>query len=247
MLYAVCLSLLGGCAGMPEPHLPVSWRSAAVAPGELEDAPGRPRLQVLVTYGGLMSSHTAVRLIAADGTVVFWDPAGDYGRPALDLDAQYGPFATNVPRPGDLLLDAPDLPTYLRFRWGLADTAVEVFEWDLQPAQADDLRNVLLGDPERERPRFSTYTFPPFCTVAVSKFLRHFGPPPLRLEGSYFLPSSLGRALYGRSPVLVLFFRPGRVPVAVTPGGPIAPGLEAPGAGDALSAIRSSARASARH
>jgi hypothetical protein len=236
VLYAVCLCLLGACAGTPAPHLPASWPPAA-APDALEDAPGRSRLQVLVTYGELMSSHTAVRLIAADGTVVFWDPAGDYGRPDLDLDPRYGPFAVNVRRRGDLLLDPPDLATYLRFRWGLADTGVEVFEWDLQPAQADDLRNVLLGDPGRERRRFSTLTFPPFCTMAASEFLRRFGPPPLRLQGFYFLPSSLGRALYGQSPSRVLVFRPSRAPVAVTPGAPTVPDRGASGAGESVAGV----------
>jgi hypothetical protein len=231
LITAICLSLLGGCAGTSWTPAPSSWRTTGAAPGLLKDAPGRPRLQVLVGYGALMSTHSAVRLITADGAVVFWDPAGDYGRPGLDLDPQYGPFATDVQRRADLILDPPDLSTYLRFRWGLEDIAVEVFEWDLQPAQADELRDVLLGDPGRDRRRFSTLTLPPFCTLAASEFLRRFGPAPLRLQGSYFFPSSLGRALYSQSPSRVLVFRPGRAPVAVTPTEPTIPGPRVPGAG----------------
>jgi hypothetical protein len=206
---------LGGCVTTPAPFLPATWVSRPADLLPVAAAPGQGRLQVLIAYGGMMSSHSAVRLETADRRVVFWDPAGDYGRSYLDLDPRWGTFPVDLPRPRDLLLpDPPDLETYLRFRWAMEDTGVEVFEWDLDAGAAETLREVLLNGTNGTHPagRFTTLSWPAFCAVSVSDFLGRFAAPAVRLEGRHFFPHNLARELYGQAPSRVRIFRPDEAP-----------------------------------
>jgi hypothetical protein len=207
--------LAGGCVTSVAPYRPVTWPEVT---GVLSPADaGSGRLQVIIAYGGLTSSHSALRLETAEGQVVFWDPAGDYGRPDLDLDPRWGPYATNVGRRSDLILGTPpDLGTYVRFRWGLEDQGVEVFEWDMSAANADTLRAILLGD-GAHRGQFSTLAAPAFCSVAISDFLRRFGPSSIRVQGRHVFPHALARELYTTRPSRVLLFEPGHAPRAYQP------------------------------
>jgi hypothetical protein len=220
---AAVLSLVAataGCTFRVAPYLPPTWQgSAATLPELADDAARGPRLQVLVAYGGLMASHTALRLVPAEGPVVFWDPAGDYGREGVGLDPRWGPYDEHVTRRRDLIVSAPDLGTYLRFRWGLLDTGVEVFEWDLPAAHAEELRRVLLEGTGRAHPAgaFSTLAPMAFCTVATADFLGRFASPTRGLRGFYFFPDALARQLYGRSPSRVLLFRPELAPEVYVP------------------------------
>lgn len=211
-----------GCTFRPAPYLPATWQATPAAWPELSDARG-PRLQVLVAYGGLMAAHTAVRLVPSEGAVVFWDPAGDYGREGVGLDPRWGPYDEHVTRRRDLIVSAPpDLPTYTRFRWGLLDAGLEVFEWDLPAAHAEELRHVLLEGTRRSHPAgaFSTQAPMAFCTVATTDFLRRFPDPTRGLPGFHFFPDSLARQLYGRAPSRVILFLPDQAPRVYVPPRP---------------------------
>jgi hypothetical protein len=223
----------GGCVLSPAPFRPAAWSERSVE-APLPAAPPSPRLQVIVSYGGLMSSHTALRLEASEGRVVFWDPAGDYGRLTLEINPRFAGAARPVPRVADRLRDPPTLDAYLEFRWAMDDVGVEVFEWDLAPAHAEALREALLGrgrDPWGRT--FSTLTAAPLCTVATGRFLERYGPPAVPLRGTYFFPHSLARALYSARPTRVLIFEPERAVRLYMPptvvGPPRGPGAAARG------------------
>lgn len=180
------------------------------------------RLQVLIMYSGWASSHTALRLITDDGSVVFWDPAGDYGRFDEDWSAQFPSSFQDVRRDQDLIVEGtPDLDTFVRWRWTLDDTRVEVFEWDVDREYARTLRGILLAQDETgsDGDSFSTLTFPMFCTVATSQFLRRFGPPMITVPDWYFFPHRLAEILYGQDPSrLRVFFWNGPETVYVPTG-----------------------------
>jgi hypothetical protein len=114
---------------------------------------------------------------------LFWDPGGSYG--------------TTLPgdvRSKDLIMvNPPDLETYLQHIWHFSSVEVEVFEWDLKPEDARELYNVLLNGTDRNHPagRFTTTTL---------------GTVPR----SFFFPHNLARALYTQSPKRVLAFRRGK-------------------------------------
>jgi hypothetical protein len=200
--------LASGCVLSPAPYLPATWgESGPSAPWSLAHQP--PRLQAIISYGGLTSSHAALRLQTAEGRVVFWDPAGDYGRWQLEVNPRFAGAALPARRVADRIQDPPDLEGYVRFRWALDDVGVEVFEWDLDASQADALHEALLGRGRDARGHtFSTLTAAPFCTVALSRFLRRFGSPAIRLRGTYFFPHRLAQALYRATPSRVLIFQP---------------------------------------
>ncbi len=203
-------SLASACAAVPPPAVPPHW---ITQPGQIageDDPPVQARLQVIVAYGWWLSSHTALRLVTAEGEAVFWDPAGDYGlEDPGNLDLRYGPFPAHVQRARDLILTpTPSLEDYVRFRWALEDTRVEVFEWDLPSEQAARMREALLHGTDGAHPagRFTSWTFPPWCTRATGEFLRRFASPPLQLTGWYFWPHSLAQALSAQSPSRRLVF-----------------------------------------
>ena len=225
LLIAAVLLLLGvGCAFNPAPDMPGDWIAQQSVPlrSAIRVEPP-PRLQVLVVYGRPLSSHTALRLILDEDDVVFWDPAGDYGRFDEAMHVEYGPFPLPVSRPGDILTDqTPDLRTYAQFRWALEDTSLVVFEWDLSLHTARQLRDVLLHGTDARHPAgsFSTWTFPAFCANATAEFLRRFAGPTVQLSEWYVWPHSLAKALYAQPPSRVRVLVPHEPERIYVPPGP---------------------------
>ncbi len=162
-------------------------------------------------YSGITSSHSALRILKTDGHQVFWDPAGDFAR--FEYPSQYDhlPSQAKPRRVRDIIVEnPPDLPTFLRWRWEVADTSVEVFEWNVTDHQAERLSQILLTgktDPWQGAP-FSSSTWPAFCTVTTSEFLARFGSPEVQISDWYFFPHSLAEALYQQSPDRVIVFTP---------------------------------------
>ena len=213
LLGSVLLLLVGlsGCTTGPSPYLPDTWVRQTNDIRTVGFAANQARLQVIVTYSGFLSSHTALRMVSNDGQVIFWDPAGDYGRFDDDWNAQYRAFSDAIVRESDLItVDPPDIATFVLWRWTLDDTSVEVFEWDLSSHMAASLANVLRFGTEDDHPAgaFSTWTFPMFCTMATSDFLGRFAGPLIELTQQYFLPHNLAEALYTQSPSRVRVFVP---------------------------------------
>jgi len=197
------MMMVSGCVVGPAPYLPHDWTSPPYETGDQQDQPPPARLQVFITYSGLETSHSALRLMTNDGRVVFWDPGGDYGRFDSNWNAKHGSFPKGTRRDNDLVLsNPPTIKTFAQWRWTLHDTSLEVFEWDLDDTQARQLQQVLLYGTDDAHPagRFSTWTYPMFCTMATSDFLKRFASPMIQLPQQYFFPDTLAKALYTQSP-----------------------------------------------
>lgn len=157
-----------------------------------------PRLQVLLHWDRVRSTHVAVRVTTENAPPVVWDPGGAYGL----TKPEYG-------RRNDVILTAPpDLPTWweYRARW-LHEPYMLVFEWDVSPSRAESLRDVLLRGAAvgRDSPEFQTVRRPGFCNFAVCSYLRDYASPPISRDlGSYFLPDDLAKRLWGQKPDRVL-------------------------------------------
>jgi hypothetical protein len=188
-----------GCVHRPSPYMPADWpRQPAPAESLAHDAES-PRLQVIIGYFDLWPNHTALRLVAPQRPVLFWDPGGGYGLKPPRRE-----------RVRDVIVSgAPDIPTYLPFRWYNNDALVEIFEWRLPAAEARRLHRILMAgaglDPDATID-FDTDTPGFFCAAAISEFLFRFGAPSLRIEGRTASPARLSRYLYAQHPHRVLLF-----------------------------------------
>ncbi len=200
---AVALGLIllavTGCFHRPSPYMPEDWPRRTAAADSLTDDTAVPRLQIVIGYFDLWPNHTALRLVAPDRPVVFWDPGGGYGIQPPKRK-----------RIRDVIVDAaPDIPTYLPFRWYNNDALIEIFEWDLSAAEAQRMHHVLMAgagiepDPGID---FDTETPGFFCAAAISEFLHRFGAPTFRVAETTLSPGRLSRALYQQRPHRVLLF-----------------------------------------
>ncbi len=187
------------CIHVPAPYRPNSWLSSPIDLKSISNNPNQPLLQVIIVYGPAWDHHSALRLVCPGRPVLFWDPAGSYGT-TLRGDV----------RSKDLIIvNPPDLETYLQHIWQFSSVEVEVFEWDLKPEDARELNNILLNGTGKHHPagRFTTTTIGMFCTVSVSDFLHRFAGKILTVPKSFFFPHNLARVLYTQSPKRVLAFR----------------------------------------
>jgi hypothetical protein len=202
-IWLLCISLIIGCFHAPAPYRPSSWIGTPITMKSITDSPNQPLLQVIIVYSPAWPSHTALRLVCPDLPVLFWDPGGSYGISNPEKV-----------RSNDLILvDPPDLETYLQFVWNHLGKEVEVFEWDLTPARALELYDVLLHGTKKDHPagRFTTSNMKLFCTIAVSDFLHRFATKEMNVPKSFFFPYDLAHVLYTQSPKRVLAFRRGNV------------------------------------
>ena len=191
--------LLMGCLHAPGAYRPDNWVNHRIDLKSISDNPNQPLLQVIIVYGPWWCHHSALRLVSPDQPVLFWDPGGAYGT-HISLDV----------RSKDLILiDPPDLETYLQFAWRYSSVEVEVFEWDMPPEDAHELYDILIRGTDKTHPagKFSTMTMGGFCSVNLSDFLRRFAGKTMIVPKSYFCPHNLARVLYTQSPKRVLVFR----------------------------------------
>jgi hypothetical protein len=211
-------SLLMGCIHAPAPYRPSNWQNAPIDMKSVADPPGQPLLQVIIVYERWWSSHTALRLVYPGQPVLFWDPAGGYG-----VDLPEVVKSKDVKRSKDLILiNSPDLETYLEYVWQFSGVEVEVFEWNLKPEDVAELYGILLTGTDKNHPagRFTTKTWEFFCAVEVSDFLNRFAGKTLTVPKSFFLPEDLAWVLYTQSPKRVLALRRGEQIVYVPPHTP---------------------------
>jgi hypothetical protein len=212
LLLLSCLII--SCAHAPSPYRPVNWMSSSIDMQSIRDIPNQPLLQVIIVYGPAWCHHSALRLVCPDRPVLFWDPGGSYGI-----------FHQEDIRNKDLILiNPPDLESYLQFTWIYSSVEVEVFEWNLKIEHAREMHDVLLKGTDKNHPagRFTTPTMGGFCSVALSDFLHRFATKIMTVPKSFFFPHDLARVLYTQSPKRVLAFRRGKqiiyVPTGITTG-----------------------------
>lgn len=213
------LIFLSGCSTTHRQYLSDHWISQPQGVSQpqalhLVSANSRTsRLQVIIMYDGSPPSHSALRLESENGNVTFWDPAGAYGLVGYITDAHGIPIRPYGKRVKDIVIThIPDIPTYMRFRWLVGDSSVEIFEWDLPHEQTKELREVLRMGTEENHPKgeFHTETAPAFCSIAISDFLQRFVTPTLTLADTYLWPHNLAEALLDYSPSRVRVFVRGK-------------------------------------
>lgn len=183
-------------------------RSGSIVPDDWAPAPDaawqgdahrdrQPRVQVLVCYDRLRSTHTALRVTTAEGEPVFWDPGGAYGL----AKPEYG-------RVNDMVLDEPPTTAKwweFRSRW-MHEPFAYIFEWDLDPGQAQTMRDLLLEGAQTPPGdgRWSTKTTPGLCNIRICRFLQRHGSPVVDPPSSYLLPDGLAIRLWHQNPDRVL-------------------------------------------
>lgn len=212
---AVLLFILifSGCGTTHSQYLSDHWISHSSPSSPISTDSTAPRLQVIITYDGGLSSHSALRLISDKKKVTFWDPAGAYGLVGHITDQEGKRIRPYGKRHRDIVVThIPDIPTYMRFRWFVGDSSVEIFEWDLPTQQTQELDEILQKGTDENHPRgeFHTETIPAFCSIAISDFLSRFTKPTITLANTYLWPHDLGEALLEQSPSRVRVFFPNK-------------------------------------
>jgi len=191
-----------GCSGLELPET-----TTRLDPETLEQPAKQPRVQILVTYNGPMSTHAALRLEYPRRAPLFWDPAGLYG--SQPDEAEHTTRTVAVQRNNDLIWhEAPTLPAYWDFVVTTGDTAMEVLEWPLSEKRAEELYELLVASAQGDGSTtgFSTKTTEPLCAIAVSDFLRRFGRGIVQVPDSYLFPTSLAEQLRKQKPTRILIF-----------------------------------------
>jgi hypothetical protein len=208
VLFLTLLSL-SGCNTTHTQFLSDHWVAQSSGLHLVSTNPRPSRLQVIITYDGPLSSHSALRLESENENVTFWDPAGAYGLVGHFTDQQGNRIRPYGTRHRDIVVThIPDIPTYMKFRWFVGDSSVEIFEWDLPTQQTEELREILLKetDETHSQGEFHTETTPAFCSMAISDFLLRFAKPSIHLTNTYLWPHNLGEALLEESPSRIRIF-----------------------------------------
>ncbi len=217
VLFFLCLS---GCGATHTQYFYDHWVSQTENPTLLAPTSESSRLQIIITYDGQVSSHSALRLTSANEHVTFWDPAGAYGLVGYFTDQRGNRIRPYGKRRKDIVVThIPDIQTYMNFRWFVGDSSVEIFEWDLGREQTEKLREILEKETDESHPEgeFHTETTPAFCSMAISDFLIRFTKPSINITTTYLWPHSLGEALLEQSPSRVRVFIPGKEEMVYLP------------------------------
>lgn len=188
--------LATGCMHKPAPNLPATWQGTPIQVASLEDKPA-DKMYILIMYDKSMCAHTALRISSPQHGVIFWDPAGGYGKPEYPVVAK---------RKDDLVIEpVPTIPDYLEFRQYLPTAKVEIFEYDLTPEQSRRFIELLTPKPGEKRALFKTETRPLYCSTAVSSFLKEHAADILRVEKNFF-PHAFSAQLYQSKPTRIVLW-----------------------------------------
>jgi hypothetical protein len=191
VFWLTALVALGGCVHGPFPYQPEGWNSHPIA-----DSQALSRLQIMVSYGAGACTHSALRLESAGHGALLWDPGGGWG---LNAHSPAG-----VLRRADVIArEAPTLADYVDYRWRLGDKGLEVFEWQLDEAQAARLYRLLTDGTAFDTDR-AAWT----CSLALGDLLQQHGAPALRIHDRHFLPHRMVVDLYAARPARVMRYRP---------------------------------------
>ena len=154
-------------------------------------------MYIFIMYDKNMCAHTALRIHSPQNGVIFWDPAGGYGKPEHPVVAK---------RRDDLVIDPiPTNSDYLSFRHHLPTSKVEIFEFDISPSQSKRLIGLLTPQAGQKYALFRTDTNPMFCASAISKFLSQHATDVVRVQKTFF-PHNLSAALYEANPTRIVLW-----------------------------------------
>jgi len=107
----LALFSLSGCNTTHTQFLSDHWVAQSSALHLVSTNPNASRLQVIITYDGPLSSHSALRLESDNGKVTFWDPLepmvswdispiskeNALGRMAIDTETLWSPTSQTFP------------------------------------------------------------------------------------------------------------------------------------------------------
>ncbi len=190
------LVFLCGCHA-PNPHLPIDWNSRPVDPLTFKEDGPQSVLHVFIIYASNMCSHTVLRVWDPELGVVFWDPAGGYGKP------DYPVVATRI---RDLVVNpTPSILDYLEFRQYLPTDSMEIFEFELESELAQSLIQTLHTGLKGGRGAYDTKTDPFFCSSSISKFLAEQAPSRFPISKTFY-PHDFAKHLYQLHPDRVLLY-----------------------------------------
>jgi len=218
LIIAVCV--LSGCTTTHTKFLSDHWVEQPSSLHFASSSNPSSRLQVIITYDGPVSSHSALRLESASGDITFWDPAGAYGLVGYMTNNRGQRIRPYGKRVKDIVVThVPDIPTYLNFRWLVGDSSVEVFEWELTNQETDELQKILREETGAQHPQgpFQTETAPAFCSLAISDFLQRFGTPTIQLADTYLWPHNRAESGLHQSPARVRVFHHGETELVFIP------------------------------
>jgi len=191
------LALTAGCHNAGT--VPHGWQSRTITSDDTK-APSTAQLQVIICYGKVFSNHTALRLTAPNKPDLLWDPGGTFLQHKLGHGRRHDVITQN----------APNLDRWWSYRRdGCREPVVEVFQWSLEPTQADRLHTILI---DYQDPADPTQTFEPDagglqCCKKVTEFLIRFADDRPNVTENMFWPHKLGEHLWTQNPDRVLIFR----------------------------------------
>ncbi len=213
-LLALALLICAGChhAGT----IPPSWLGKSISSVDDQQPQPQPlafahtsktssnnahaQLQVFICYGNQLSNHTALRLTVPDKQTLMWDPGGTY----LQNDP------SRARRHDVITQNAPTVNQWWHYRRdGCREPVMEVFQWSIDPRQANRLHAILL---DYQDPNDPTQTFEPDagglqCCKKVSEFLMRFTGDHPHVTKKMFWPHKLGEHLWTQNPDSVMVFR----------------------------------------
>lgn len=206
MLIAIMLAAgLAGCH-TGQHVTPDGWQLVP-DDGKLAERSAAGRLQVFICYGPMLSTHAALRVELTDGGV-FWDPAGGFA-----VDSMEGNAAKHArwDRRNDVMwADTPSVLEYWHFREvGCNEPFMEMYEWDLDDAEAQQLHDAIRKGGSRitgEKNEFRTGTAGMFCCIAVCKYLQRFASHRMTVPEQWLMPHKLGAHLFSQKPSRVWLF-----------------------------------------
>lgn len=211
------VSLLVGCCchrSYP-PMLPVGWNVNECDEKSLEDNPKQARLHVLVMYHGMSCTHTALRLYSRTKGPLFWDPAGSFAKrkryvgPAARHNKDFAapPYMESVRLDDVITEEVPGINRYLTWRKLINTHTVEIFEFNISDAEADELWTVLRYGTKRSHPKgaFGTHSIGFTCGLVVAKFLHRFAEDIVEVD-TVFFPHNLAKQLYKGNPDRVVVY-----------------------------------------
>jgi hypothetical protein len=185
----VALLTLAGCSTV-SPAVPRGWSTADRTAATARDAAPVGQMQIIICYGPVLDTHAALRLVAADGKTIFWDPGGGFG-------ARNPRFH----RTRDLLMNpAPTLEEFRTYRRQRGNHSVAVFEWDMPASRIELMQQTLINQ------TIPTSIGAGGCTLAVSRFLRQCTGGRPTVPQDYRYPHDLSDYLWTQSPSRVHLF-----------------------------------------
>ncbi|MFQ5687389.1 MAG: hypothetical protein ACE5GV_12100 [Candidatus Scalindua sp.] len=217
VLFILGVSIHAGCCchrSYP-PMLPLDWSARECNKKSLEDDPEQARLHVLIMYHGMSCTHTALRLYCRTKGPLFWDPAGSFAKrerylgPAARQNKSFAapPYMDSVRLDDVITEEVPSINQYMAWRKLINTHTVEIFEFNISDAEAEELWTILRYGTKRSHTKgaFGTHSIGLTCGLSVARFLHRFAEDIVKVD-TVFFPHNLAKQLYQENPDRVIVY-----------------------------------------